>query len=113
MPTKLKNLVPCIAIAACLILSACGSAAEVVNETKRIWVQPDRVECQGEAPQMCLRVAESPDGDFRNFFDQIEGFEFVEGTSYILDVTVEDVDDPPADGSSLRYILVEVVEESP
>ena len=108
---KLTKALAGIAVAACLLLSACGGSSDEA-ETRRLWVGPDLVECQGEAPQMCMQVAESSDGEFGNFFDQIEGFQFVEGTSYVIDVVVEEVDDPPADGSSLRYTLVEIVEES-
>jgi hypothetical protein len=43
---------------------------------------------------------------------EIEGFEFVERTSYVVDVVVTEVVDPLADGSSFGYSLVEVVESS-
>lgn len=80
-------------------------------ETVRLWVGPELVDCEGGAgPQQCLQIARSEDGEFEYFYDSIEGFEFEEGTSYVIDVTVTEVDDPPADGSSLSYALVEVVE---
>ncbi len=47
------------------------------------------------------------------FYDSIEGFDYSEGTSYVIDVQVVEVASPPADGSSLSYSLVEVVSETP
>ena len=71
-------------------------------------VAADRVDCVGEAPMRCLRVRE-PDGDWELFYDAIEGFTHEEGTEYDLRVRVTRVDDPPADGSSRRVELVEIV----
>lgn len=82
------------------------------DEVTRLWIRPDLVDCEGEAPQRCMQVAESENGEFEFFYDDIEGFAFNEGTSYVIDVTIERVPDPPADGSSLDYTLVEVVEET-
>lgn len=118
--------------AACLTAIACGSAATNVepgdvggqvsssttpsatdkaNESTRLWIKPDLVDCEGSAPQTCMQIAESENGEYEYFYDQIEGFEFAEGTSYVVDVVIETVEDPPADGSSLRYTLVEIIEE--
>ena len=108
-----------------MTLGACGSevagesaAASTPTEESvpaatdgvtRLWIGPDLVDCIGEAQQKCMQVAESEDGEYLNFFDAIEGFTFVEGTSYVVDVLIEEVADPPADGSSLKYTLVEIV----
>jgi hypothetical protein len=61
----------------------------------------------------CLQVRYTEDGEPELFYDEIAGFEFQEGTSYVIDVRVEPVPSPPADGSSLAYTLVEVVSEEP
>ena len=77
-----------------------------------LWVGPQLVDCVGAFPQECMQVRYSEDGQVEWFYDSIEGFEHVAGTSYVLKVGVSDVDDPPADASSLRYRLIEVVEET-
>ena len=59
-----------------------------------------------------MQVAEANDGEHFYFYDQIEGFTFEEGTSYVLDVLVEEIPDPPADASSLKCTLVHIVEPS-
>jgi hypothetical protein len=91
-------------------LAGCGSDDD---DTIRLWIEPALVDCEGGAgPQLCLEVARSEDGKLELFYSEIEGFDFQEGTSYVIDVSVEEVADPPADGSSLRYTLVEVIEPS-
>jgi len=89
-------------------LSGCSES----TDTTRLWIGPERVECEGVAPMMCLQVAESADGDYQLFYDTIEGFDYQEGTSYVIDVSITEVENPPADASSLQYTLVEIVEES-
>ena len=81
-------------------------------DTTRLWIGPERVECEGVAPMMCLQVAESKDGNYQLFYDTIEGFDYQEGTSYVIDVSITEVENPPADASSLQYTLVEIVEEN-
>ena len=77
-----------------------------------MWIGPGLVECEGVAPMMCLQVAYSEDDEYELFYDQIAGFEPVEGTSYVIDVTITEVEDPPADASSLEYTLAKIVEEN-
>ena len=72
-------------------------------------VGPERVPCEGEGPQECYQVKETPDGEWQLFYDEIEGFEWEPGYEYELLVNVYQVENPPAGGSSLRYELVEVV----
>ena len=108
-------------LVAAIALAACGSdedatqttdqsAEESTGETTRLWIKPDLVDCEGVAPQKCMEVAEDEAGPYELFYDSIEGYTHNDGTAAVLDVTIEDVEDPPADASSLRYTLVEIVE---
>lgn len=72
-------------------------------------VGPRRVPCTGVAPRMCLRVRRSPSGPWETFFDEIDGFDHEPGYECDLVVDVTRRDGPPADGSSVRYRLLEVV----
>ncbi len=65
------------------------------------------------AQQKCLQVKDSPDGEYRLFYDQIEGFEFEEGKEYVLTVSAEPIENPPADSSNVQYRLVEVISSTP
>jgi heat shock protein HslJ len=62
---------------------------------------------------MCLQVRESEDEDWQFFYSGIDGFTFVPGYTYELIVNVTEIENPPADGSSLQYTLVQVVSRSP
>lgn len=137
-PIMKTTKIPALLIAAALLFGACGSddstdAADAGStttspptsistttstddegpgwiETTRLWIKPELADCVGVAPQKCMQVAESADGDYEFFYDQIVGFDYVEGTSYVIDVAIQPVENPPADGSSLLYTLIEIVE---
>lgn len=90
------------------LVAGCATA----EESTRLWIGPELVECEGVAPMMCMLVAESEDGEYEYFYDEIAGFDYQEGTSYVIDVEITEVEDPPADASSLQYTLVEIIEEN-
>jgi hypothetical protein len=76
-------------------------------------VAPDRVPCVGEARMECLRVRTGPDAPWEYFYDAIEGFTHEPGYRYRLRVARRVVRNPPADGSSVAYRLLEVLEKVP
>jgi heat shock protein HslJ len=66
----------------------------------------------------CLQVQKNESiekGKWQNFYSAIEGFKFETGYIYKLSVTEEKIDPAkvPADGSSIKYTLVEVLEKNP
>ncbi|MEM9077025.1 MAG: DUF4377 domain-containing protein [Bacteroidota bacterium] len=70
------------------------------------------LDCEGAFPTKCLQVQEGREigGDsWFNFFDPIEGFDFEAGFVYDLRVEKTGVVNPPPDGSSFIYRLVEIV----
>ncbi len=78
-----------------------------------LFVGPERVDCEGVAPQECLLVKRSADADYEFFYDSIDGFTFVPGYEYELLVQQTPVENPPADASSLAYTLLEIVSQEP
>ncbi|MFL1894495.1 DUF4377 domain-containing protein [Aquimarina sp. 2-A2] len=82
------------------------------KETKRILIADHLVDCTGVGSQQCMLIKENPDDDWTLFYDKIEGFEFEEGFSYEIEVEVTAIDNPPADGSSLRYRLSKVLSKT-
>lgn len=77
--------------------------------TEVLYVGPERVECEGVGPQLCLQVRSSPDAEWHLFYDEIDGFDPTPGTSYQIEVRVIPVEDPPQDASTFRYELVRVI----
>jgi len=122
----MKHIILLLAALAVLFVVACSPtggqepiAAEPTQtdegqgEMKTLYVGPELVDCVGVAPMQCMQVKEDPNGEYQNFFSSIEGFTFEPGYTYELRVNVESIANPPADGSSLRYTLVEIVSQTP
>ena len=96
------------------VIVACNPTPEPegkdsTGNTITLYVDSEQVDCVGVAPQKCLRAKTDPDGEWQLFYAPIEGFKYEEGFVYELKVDTFDVPNPPADGSSIRYELVEVV----
>ncbi|MBL8147484.1 MAG: DUF4377 domain-containing protein [Anaerolineae bacterium] len=73
-------------------------------------IAPYKRPCMGAGPMLCMMVTDSA-GVQMFFYSNIEGFDFQWGHPVTLRVQVEDVPNPPADASSKRYTLVEVVSD--
>lgn len=103
-----------------LILAACQAdqSTPPVVETpqadneKTLYVAPFWQPCVGVSPMLCLQVKDTMEDDWTYFYDRIEGFAYEPGFNYELKVRMEDVENPPADGSSIKWILVEEVSKS-
>ena len=79
------------------------------SEVLILEVGPEKVQCQGEASQLCILVRDSADEAWRNFYSPIEGFEHEEGFQYRIEVERTRIPNPPADASSFRYRLLRVL----
>ncbi len=120
-PTRRLTGLILAAVAVLILASACSTSEEpspsasaaAGDEVVRMWIGPELAECEGVGPMECMQVSYTEDGESELFYSSIEGFEYVEGTSYVIDVRVAEVASPPADGSSLSYTLVEVISETP
>lgn len=81
-----------------------------------MWVKGIKVDCSGVGPMQCMLIQKNDviePGNWQNFYSEIEGFYFQSGTMFKLLVSEEKLDDSqvPADGSSIKYKLVEVLEK--
>jgi hypothetical protein len=86
-----------------------ASAKAPTGDVKTLFVDAKKVACEGEGQTECLRVKESADGAWMLFYRTIEGFSYEPGYVYELRVEVTQVAKPPADSSSRRHRLVEIV----
>ncbi len=87
-----------------LTLSACGTT-ETYN------IAAHKAPCVGVGLFLCS-IVDSGEGD-EYFYDGIDGFEFAWGTEVTAEVRKTKVVNPPADGSSSRYTLVEILDDEP
>jgi heat shock protein HslJ len=95
---------------ASVVVAACGPVGGPAEKT--VYVGPSQVDCVGVAPQKCLLIKEKPGDDWTLYYDQIEGFDYEPGYEYELRIVEEEIEDPPADASSIRWTLVEVVSKT-
>lgn len=81
------------------------------SETKIFYVDSMLVDCVGVGPMKCMQIREDPNSNWQNFYDSIKGFHYAEGKSYKISVKITDVENPPADASSKKYELIEILDE--
>jgi len=79
--------------------------------SRYLWGQT--ADCVGVAPQQCLQVRYNADDEYELFYSSISGFDFVPGYDYELLVQKTPIANPPADGSSIEWTLVEIVSQTP
>ena len=87
---------------------------EYIPQGKVLRVNSYTETCQGLIEMQCLLVQE---GDqigtdrWEIFYTTIDGFDYEEGFLYDLDVKITEIENPPADASSLRYELIKLIEK--
>lgn len=95
-----------------LALLALGCAGSVQPEGTEVTltVADHTVECTGaHGTQQCLQVREAGEESWTLLYDSIEGFDYEEGYRYRIRVLRRERSEPPQDGSSVVYELLEVL----
>ncbi|KFL53515.1 MULTISPECIES: DUF4377 domain-containing protein [Burkholderia] len=116
-----RTLLGAAVIAGSTLLAGCQTDAAVTAQnaarpadgrpvTKTVYVAPQSARCTGVAPMECLQVRSSPSEPWSLWYAGIEGFAYQPGYLYTLEVDEYRVARPPADGSSIRWVLKRVVE---
>lgn len=115
---KAINMKKLLAIPLFLLLAGCNSSTATesatkptTEPTKTFLVDSQLYDCMGVAPMKCMKVKELPSGEWSLFYQNIEGFDYKTGTEYTLKVKVTDIPNPPADASSVKYTLIEVLDK--
>jgi hypothetical protein len=81
------------------------------EEIVAFFIHPQLVDCVGVGPMKCMQIRENENSEWQNFYDKIQGFDFVQGVSYQITVKITDVENPPADASSKKYELIEIIKQ--
>ncbi len=96
-----------------IVLISCASRKE--NVIKNIyWVDSAKVDCVGVAPMTCLEIQRGETiikNNWKLFYSIIEGFDYQPGFIYKLNIKEEHIVNVPADASSIKYTLIEVLEK--
>jgi len=103
-----------------LAMMSCKSKQGIVSqkvEEKILWINSAKLPCSGVGPMSCLQIQEGDEiqeGKWKNFYSNIEGFDYQPGNIYQIKVSMVKLPDPiPADASSLGYKLVEIISQEP
>lgn len=62
---------------------------------------------QIEIESICVKYPNSE--TWEPFYSFIRGFDYEEGYEYILKIAIEEISNPPQDGLSVRYSLIEIL----
>lgn len=104
------NLLPLFSAGFILVLAQCSSINHSAGQAeKTLIVGPETADCTGVVPMKCLQVKNTADGKWTNLYTTIEGFIYEPGYEYVLKIKEEKIANPPADGSSIKYILMRQV----
>ena len=81
------------------------------KKTETVLIKSNLVACEGVSTQKCMQYQVKGEDSWQLFYDEIEGFTYEEGYAYELEVAIEKVTNPPADGSSLKYSLKNIIKK--
>jgi len=105
----MKNIIGILMIIG--ILFSCSKDDNVQSQTIDMRINHYKNTGIGEGLYLTLMVQEGNNigsDNWFKFYNTIEGFDYQPGYTYDIKVVVEQVDNPPADGSSLKYTLQEI-----
>ncbi len=83
------------------------------DENKIIYVAPMLANCDSNSEQKCMQIKENKEDEWTLFNNEIEGFEYQEGSVYKLEVTVSKVKNSTGDTSGLKYKLSKLIYKEP
>ncbi len=93
-----------------------GTTGASKTEDRVLDVDSQMADCVGVGPRKCLRVRTADDSGkapWELWYAHIDGFDWKPGVEYRVKIHGEPVDNPPADASSMRWTLVEVIRQTP
>ncbi|MFV0419041.1 MAG: DUF4377 domain-containing protein [Dysgonomonas sp.] len=85
-----------------LLMVSCKSS----GGTEKLTVASEQGDCMGVAPMKCFLIKKDGHSNWEFLYSGIEGFNYESGYEYVLEVKVEKIQNPAADQSSFKYILV-------
>ncbi|BAO56233.1 DUF4377 domain-containing protein [Nonlabens marinus] len=102
-----------LAIPLLILLNSCDSDSDITEGNEVLEVLHYKNVAYGFEPILTtqIKVNQTSTG-VENFYGYIDGFNYEYGYNYLLSVNVFEVQNPSADGSSLRYELARVISKT-
>jgi|SRR5688572_20129986 hypothetical protein len=95
-----------------LLITGCRKGEEVQSKIYHVASSTVTANALFGGTRTCLQVREHDNQPWDTFCSPIEGFDFEAGHEYIIEVRIFTVKNPPADGSSLRYVLHKLISKN-
>ncbi|MCG7587370.1 DUF4377 domain-containing protein [Photobacterium sp. OFAV2-7] len=96
--------------AAIILTTLYGCSSESSQGTEKLLtIDSHQSTCQGMFQQLCMRTKSVGNNEFELFYGDIEGFTYSWGTLYEVKVKITNIDNPPADASSQKEQLIEIL----
>lgn len=113
MKNILKTLLIIFPVVVLFVMMQCKPMPNSVSANEKTFIIASQtVDCTGVAPMKCLQVKEKETDNWENFYNNIEGLTYEPGFEYVLKVKTEKIENPPMDGSSIKYTLVQQVSKT-
>lgn len=93
--------------------AGCGILGIGDSTVRTLEVAAHKGTCFGLFSTLCLQVREPGETEFSNMYETPRGFQYEWGFEYLIEVEEHDINDPPADGSSIRRVLRKVLSKTP
>jgi uncharacterized membrane protein len=90
-------------------LLAIGPALPAQDNQKIVWIAHYKADCVGVGPQRCYLIKDNMYDPWKLWYDEIERLDWEEGFAYEVVVAEEQVPNAPADASSVRLRVVELL----
>jgi hypothetical protein len=97
---------------ASLVFIGCRKSKDVEYKTYQVASSTVTAPALFGGTQTCLQVREHENQSWETFCSTIEGFDFEAGHEYVIEVKIFTIDNPPQDGSSLRYVLHKLISKN-
>lgn len=89
--------------------------SSVLSQSKydTLYIANHKASCVGVAPQECFLIKNSEDEEWKFHYSNIEGFDFIPGNEYIIEVEKLYVATQAADAPSFYYNLINILKSEP
>ncbi|NML21561.1 DUF4377 domain-containing protein [Pseudoflavitalea sp. G-6-1-2] len=94
-----------------LVVFFSGISAALAGDFIKMTIKENQGDCVGVAPMKCLLVLNKKNGQWENFYDGIQNFNYKEGYRYTILVERTKRTNVPADASAYEYKLVKVLKQ--
>jgi uncharacterized membrane protein len=97
-------------VLAFVLLPIVGAPLGAQQENQKIiWVAHYKADCVGAGSQKCYLIKDNMYDPWKYWYDEIERLDWEEGFAYEVVVSEVQVPNPPADGSSIKLRVVELL----